>query len=281
MYQIIFFDIDGTLRDEAYGIPETTKTAIKMCKEKGIYVCLCTGRNIGAIQKDVFDLGMDGIIAGGGSHIEFYDKIIRKSFFTESTMKSVRSYLKDKNDNTAFTFETDDTVFMNKEAMNIFKHLNNEKFKALGDQDKKLIEANEKIVYEENFFSFDEKLNRVNKICLWSDDKIFEEIKKYFIEDTMQLAQSFGFDSRTYYEIIQSQCNKGEAIVHLCEYLKIPLNKTMAFGDGKNDIDMLKVAGLSIGMKNGNEEIFKHVSSICEETMKHGVYLELKRRNVI
>ena len=33
MYRILFFDIDGTLRDEAYGIPETAKTAVNICKD--------------------------------------------------------------------------------------------------------------------------------------------------------------------------------------------------------------------------------------------------------
>ena len=39
MYRILFFDIDGTLRDEAYGIPETAKTAVNICKEKKLLCC--------------------------------------------------------------------------------------------------------------------------------------------------------------------------------------------------------------------------------------------------
>ena len=36
MYRILFFDIDGTLRDEAYGIPETAKTAVIYVRKKTI-----------------------------------------------------------------------------------------------------------------------------------------------------------------------------------------------------------------------------------------------------
>lgn len=281
MYRILFFDIDGTLRDEAYGIPETAKTAVNICKEKNYYICLCTGRTIGTITEDVLALNVDGVIAGGGSHIEFHKKLIKKSFFKEEKVRAVNIYLKDKDDDIAFTFETDDIVFMNKEAVKILTSLNEEKFKSLTDKQMQFIEEHQKIVYEENIHRFNEKLHRVNKICLWASEEIFEEIKNIFSGDEIQLAQSFRFDFRNYYEIIQSDCNKGEAILDLCNHLDIPIEKTIAFGDGRNDIDMLKTVGTAIGVKGGNEEIFQYVTSICEEPMKDGIYLELKRRNII
>ena len=281
MYRIIFFDIDGTLRDEAYGIPETAKAAVKMCKENGYYLCLCTGRTIGTITNDVLDLAIDGIIAGGGSHIEFRNKVIKKDFFKESKIEAVSFYLKDKNDGTAFTFESDDIVFMNEEAVNILTSLNNEKFKSLTEEEKVFVKNNEKIVYQENINSFNAKIHKVNKICLWSTEEVFNRVTSVFTDNEIQLAQSFSFDSRNYYEIIQSNCNKGQAIISLCDYLNISINETIAFGDGRNDIDMLKVVGTAIGIKSGSKEIFEYVDSICEEPKKDGIYLELKRRNII
>ena len=91
MKSLFAFDIDGTLRDEAYGIPETTKVAIDACKANGYYICLCTGRAVGTIPEDVFDLNVDGVIAGGGSYIEFQDKILKNA------LKDKRIYLPGKN----------------------------------------------------------------------------------------------------------------------------------------------------------------------------------------
>ena len=281
MYQIIFFDIDGTLRDESYGIPETAKTAIKMCKEKGCYVCLCTGRNIGAIYDDVLDLKMNGIIASGGAYIEFENKIIREKFFPTNKLGKVWQYLRSVNKQAAFTFETNDTVFMNKGAVNILESLNEEKFKFLTSEEKEYISENEKIIYKYNMNKLNSNIHKVNKICLWSDEEIFEKIMDILSKEKVQLAQCFNFDTRNYYEIIQRDCNKGDAIKELCKYLSIPIEKTMAFGDGRNDIDMLKKVGTAIGMRNGNKEIFKYVDSICEEPFNNGIYLELKKRNII
>ncbi|WP_288222539.1 Cof-type HAD-IIB family hydrolase [uncultured Clostridium sp.] len=281
MQQIIFFDIDGTLRDEVYGVPETARNAIKMCRENSIYTCLCTGRTIGTITDDVLNLSTDGIIAGGGSYIEFQNKVIKKSFFNISKMKEASFYLRNLNSETAFTFESDDIVFMNKTAVEILTSLNNEKFKLLNEEDRKSAILKQKIIYEENIHDFNENLHGINKICLWSNEEVFKSLKSIFSENEIQLAQSFKFDSRNYYEIIQKECNKGEAILSLCKHLGIDSNKTIGFGDGRNDIDMLKVVGSAVGVQGGSNEIFQYVDSICEEPMKDGIYLELKRRNLI
>lgn len=281
MYRIIFFDIDGTLRDESYGVPETAKIAIKKCKENGFYVCLCTGRNIGAIPDDVLNLNMNGIIASGGAYIQFENKIIKEKFFKKEKIKEVLNYLKRLSKPTAFTFETNETVFMNIEAVKILNQSNEVKFNTLTAKERRYIKENEKIIYEDNIQKFNSDINKVNKICLWSSQPVFEKIIDIFSKEEIKLAQCCSIGKINYYEIIQNDCSKGDAVIEVCKYLNIPIHETIAFGDGKNDIDMLTKVKTAIGMRGGNEEIFKYVDSICEEPINDGIYLELKRRNVI
>ncbi|MGL5380920.1 Cof-type HAD-IIB family hydrolase [Clostridium sp.] len=281
MSQIIFFDIDGTLRDEVYGIPATAKDAVRMIKDNGIYVVLCTGRPIGVIQDDVIELEFDGIIASGGAHIEFKNKIIEKSYFKESEIDRASLYFKNTEYKTAFTFETNDNVFMNYEAVKVLNYLNDEKFKILNEEEKKIVKDNEKIIYKDNIKDFNSKEHKVNKICLWTQRYVYEKLKGIFKEDGFQLAQSFEYDDVNYYEIIQNNCNKGQAIKRLCEYLNIPTKNAVAFGDGRNDIDMFKAVGTAIGVGGGSKEILEYVHSTCESVMMDGIYLELKRRNII
>ena len=61
---IIYLDIDGTLRDERRGIPESAKRAVQKCMDNGIFIVICTGRNPGSIQEDVKLLRTDGVISG-------------------------------------------------------------------------------------------------------------------------------------------------------------------------------------------------------------------------
>ena len=47
MIKAIFFDIDGTLLSHTtYSVPESTKKALRLLKEKGILTFIATGRHL-------------------------------------------------------------------------------------------------------------------------------------------------------------------------------------------------------------------------------------------
>lgn len=70
MTEIIYLDIDGTLRDEREGIPESVVWALNECRKNKIQIVICTGRNQTSIQDDVMKLpwdsrepdGVDGLV---------------------------------------------------------------------------------------------------------------------------------------------------------------------------------------------------------------------------
>lgn len=55
-------------------------------------------------------------------------------------------------------------------------------------------------------------------------------------------------------EINTAAANKGNALRILCEHLGIDLSQVVAFGDGGNDVTMLKTAGIGVAMENACEE---------------------------
>ena len=56
-------------------------------------------------------------------------------------------------------------------------------------------------------------------------------------------------------EINQSHANKGEALLALADYLGVPRESTYAFGDGLNDLSMIREAGVGIVMENAFPEL--------------------------
>ena len=56
-------------------------------------------------------------------------------------------------------------------------------------------------------------------------------------------------------EINDGRANKGAALSALAERLGIPMEKTAAFGDGTNDLSMIRAAGAGIAMANADESI--------------------------
>lgn len=56
-------------------------------------------------------------------------------------------------------------------------------------------------------------------------------------------------------ELNIAAANKGDALLRLCRRLAIPPEQTVAFGDGTNDLSLLRAAGLGVAMANAEPEV--------------------------
>ena len=85
------------------------------------------------------------------------------------------------------------------------------------------------------------------------------------------------FTSKPYFlEIMPADSGKGEAIKWLADYLGIPQEKTMAFGDSMNDESMIRMTGFSVAMCNGLQyiqQIAKYVTQNSNDEDGIGKFL--------
>ena len=76
-------------------------------------------------------------------------------------------------------------------------------------------------------------------------------------------------------EINQAHANKGEALYALADHLGVERQATLAFGDGLNDLSMLKAAGIGVAMANAEPEAKEAADWItlsCDEDgVAHGI----------
>lgn len=270
MYKLLLLDIDGTLRDERSGIPDSAKKAISLAQFRGCKVILCTGRSMGIISDDVLALNVDGCIAGGGCHITLGEQVLFDSAFEDDLIQRVLGLL--KKEGAAFALESCQKVFMNEGAKIILNGMNKKKAESLKNTEKQFVQ--EKIVYRDNINEFQHE--PVHKICLWSSKSIFSKVKG-ILGESMEIAQA----EDDYYEIIQIGCDKGDAVKKLQSYLKISKKNTICFGDGQNDIEMFLASGTGIAMKNSHPELKDRAACVCEDVWDHGIFNELKRRKII
>ena len=69
MVKAIFFDIDGTLVSfQTHTVPESTREALRLLREKGIKVFIATGRPKTLMMDAVGDLDFDGYVTLNGAH---------------------------------------------------------------------------------------------------------------------------------------------------------------------------------------------------------------------
>jgi len=70
------------------------------------------------------------------------------------------------------------------------------------------------------------------------------------------------YSGNSWFDFIPSYSNKGIALRRLLEHLQINPDEVIAFGDQQNDIEMLKLAGVSYVVETGSDDAKKHATHI-------------------
>lgn len=78
-------------------------------------------------------------------------------------------------------------------------------------------------------------------------------------------------------EINDRQANKGEAIGKLAAYLGFDISETMSFGDGLNDLSMIKAAGIGVAMANACSEVLAAADEMTLDCDHDGVAAGIKK----
>ena len=81
----------------------------------------------------------------------------------------------------------------------------------------------------------------------------------------------------SYMDIIPEGVNKAAGLKEFLAYLDVPRSELIAFGDGENDLEMLKFAGLSYAMANGQDIVKKTAKFIAPTNNDNGVFKVLNK----
>ena len=78
-------------------------------------------------------------------------------------------------------------------------------------------------------------------------------------------------------DLIVSGCHKASGLKRLIERWNITPEQCLAFGDGGNDIEMLKYCGLSYAVDNAPQNVKDAAKSICQSNNDDGVLVTLEK----
>ena len=82
-------------------------------------------------------------------------------------------------------------------------------------------------------------------------------------------------------KIFHIEYSKATAIRYITDYLKIPMEDTVAIGDSNNDLPMLKYAHTSIAMGNSSKQVLETADYITTDVDKDGIWNALKWLGVL
>ena len=258
---IIALDLDGTLLNSKKELSEGNLAALKKAADAGWEIVPTTGRFYGGMPDFIRGLPfVHYAITINGAYVE--DLLEGNEIYTaEMPYKQAIDIMKylDKLpviydcyvDNDAFMTEAlkakVDEIVENPRIRKMFYDLR----KPVPEL-KEFLENRGQDVQKIQFFTKDADLRL----------HLLEELPKVF--ENIAVSSS----SPQNIEINQAKATKGLALIALAEYLGLDRSKTIAMGDGLNDISMLEEAGIGIAMANGCDEALDAadwVTSHCDE----------------
>ena len=81
----------------------------------------------------------------------------------------------------------------------------------------------------------------------------------------------FAISKPHYLEIMAPGISKGAALRHLVGYFDLDVSEVMAIGDGPNDLDMLRTAGIGVAVGNAPPEVLAGVKYVVSSSDHDGV----------
>lgn len=250
--KIVFFDIDGTLLDYKKQLPASAKNAIFKLHEKGIDVAIATGRAPFMFDDLRKELHIDTYISVNGQYVVYKGEVIYENPMNQAAIVELGQFSKQQNDPMVFLDETKMVAACSHHPF-IEKSIASLKF--------------EHPPYHPNF----ERENIVYQALVCCEEKnqaLYEEKFKDF--DFIRWHQ-YSMD------VLPKGQSKAKGIEKLLKYLHLDLKNVYAFGDGLNDIEMMKTVGVAVAMENGKEETKKHADVITDTPENDGIYKGLKK----
>lgn len=260
MVQAIFFDIDGTLVSfRTHEIPQSTRKALKVLRNKGIKLFIATGRPETLMKEAIGDLEFDGFIILNGAHCFTADhRLIHKTQIPADDIERLIKYYHEHPEN-PFVFVHDDQWFIT--------HINE-----AVNQVTELIQIELPPVYPVEHARGKEIIQMMGYFGKEADEEIFGKVLLHC--EPMRWNPLFT-------DIISRGTSKSQGIDHVLEYFHIPLENTLAFGDGGNDIPMLEHAGIGVAMGNAAPEVQAAADYVTTSVDEDGILNALKHFGIL
>lgn len=273
--KLIFLDIDGTLTEPGSNIPPVSaQEAIRRARANGHKVVLCSGRNYGMLSP-LLQYGFDGLVGSAGGYIEYDGEVVYDCPMTSEQQDKVLSVFEESG--IYRTVESKTRTYTDEG----FKKFIRENTQASGNSE--LLRWREQLEKDLGIRSMAEYQGEpVYKLVFMCRDgeqlqkprQLLEGEFNFCVQDTDRFGLING-------ELINRKFDKGIAVRKLSEYLHIPLENTVAFGDSMNDLEMIETAGLGVCMENGSPALKEAAGMVCPSVTENGLYTAFEQLNLI
>lgn len=261
---LIVLDLDGTILTKSKKIPFLTRRYLKYINKNICPIVLASGRPARSVCHFHNQLGLTTpIISLNGLHIHYADtpEKDRRKYCDPKNIKDITNHVSKHFKINNVICETDKTIYITNKN---------------GWLDKDFWLLNMKVAYgtlEENL-----KHKVMTHIIELKEKDVDENLLiKIFKDHPHFFPRCWTGRFKGFVEVYDDINNKYEAIKDISKELNVSLDNVIAFGDDRNDIDMLKHIKHSYAMKNSLDNIKEIAHHVTKYDNEHqGVRKELK-----
>ena len=257
MFKAAFFDIDGTLVSfKTHTVPDSTRRAISELRSRGVKCFISSGRHMVNID-NLGDLVFDGYVTVNGGMTYMDGKLIDSNPIAKSDVKSALGMVYPEPGRPlacgvapfAVCFVLKDRLVMNH------------------DNDK-----TEQVFAQLNFTN----RPQVADLRAFESADVFQMISFFGVADepsvmaALPRCQSARW-SPLFTDIVPLGQSKVRGMRRVCEVIGAEPSEVMAFGDGGNDVEMLRFAGVGVAMGNAADSVKEQADMVCPSVDDDGI----------
>lgn len=255
-HKLILFDIDGTLYDHNKKIPSSTMSAVQALQKEGHAVAIATGRAPFMVQPVLEETRIENFVSFNGQYVYANGSVIYENPLDIDSLKALEQVAFEHDHPVVFL--THDDLVAN---IDFHEHIKTSLGTLHMEHPRKA----------EDFY-MQHKIYQALLFQQQSEDEIYnghyEHLK--FIR-WHELSR----------DVVPSNGSKMNGIEHLAAALGFKIEDTVAFGDGLNDIEMIKGAGIGVVMGNGVDELKQCADFVTKAVDEDGIMYAVKALNLI
>ena len=253
----VFFDIDGTLVSfTTHAVPESARRAIAKLRERGVKVFIATGRLLRHTEV-VNDIEVDGYITVNGSYcLTSSGEVIFEQAFPKDVVERIFALEKEYGFRAAVM--THENIFVDS--------LSGRPSEVADMVDITPVEADlDEIVATQS----------VLQMCPY----ISKELEQNIMPLLPECVSSRWVDM--FMDLNLKGVDKSIAARRVMEYYGYTLDEAMAFGDGGNDVPIVRDVGVGVAMGNACEELKSVADYVTESVDEDGIEKALQHFGLI
>lgn len=254
--RVLFFDVDGTLLDHGTGkVPQSAIDALKQVRENGVKTVIATGRAIEELEKlPVMEIPFDAYLTlNGNICLDENKTIFAGNEIVPEEVEILRG------------------IFDAKMIPLVF----------IGDNGRYINYVDDVVIKTQQ-----ETHGTIPEIGEYKGEKIYQCLS--FVDNGMRQKLEKLLDhciitswNDTGIDIISKTGGKQAGIQAYLDHCGFKRSQSMAFGDGENDMPMIRYAGIGVAMGNGKDSLKQEADYVTTAVDDDGIMNALKHYKLI